>query len=325
MRKSFVASVGRSAIIAVAMVAFAFANRASAVGWDSNDFIITGAPNFPDRIGIFDHDFTFKGYLDQNFFGVSGMDFDAQGRLVAQSFLNPEVRVYDPSGTTVGGFTQASSPMLVPGSDVEVAPDGNYVLGTLSSGVRVFTPQGTFVRQFGDGNSTGVTLVPDNLLWAGGAGNTVRIFDFATGVQVGSLSAGSQVNAGLLQYSATTGSVLMVDTDRDAGGVFEREINGALLHEFHVPVAQVSVRGATRGPEGNVFGTTSRFSIDIVDWRFDGTVLRTIDVYPVEITTVSILWAGIVPEPTGGLVAAGISLFLLRRIRSQIVSGRRGK
>ena len=43
------------------LVASVCAERASAVGWDRDDFIITGAPNFPDRIGIFDHDFTFKG------------------------------------------------------------------------------------------------------------------------------------------------------------------------------------------------------------------------------------------------------------------------
>src|SRR5438874_364759 len=73
------------------------AARASAgTGWDNDDFIITGAPNFPDRIGIFDHDFTFKGYLDTNFLGVQGMDFDAAGNLVAIASLstNPEVRVY---------------------------------------------------------------------------------------------------------------------------------------------------------------------------------------------------------------------------------------
>src|SRR5438132_5234480 len=140
----------RAVVVIVALVAIAgLSPRADAVGWDSDDFIITGAPNFPQYIGIFDHDFTFKGYLDTNFLGVAGLDFDAQGRLVADSFLNGEVRVYDPSGVKVGGFTQTSSPMLVPASDLKVAPDGNYILGTFSDGVRVFTPQRTFIRQYG--------------------------------------------------------------------------------------------------------------------------------------------------------------------------------
>src|SRR2546423_14607605 len=89
--------------------------RACAVGWGPTGFIITGGETFPDRIGVFDQNFAFKGYLDSNFFGVSGVDFDGQGRLVAQSLLNAEVRVYDTSGVRVGGFTQTTSPMLVPG------------------------------------------------------------------------------------------------------------------------------------------------------------------------------------------------------------------
>src|SRR5438067_2568427 len=103
------------------LVASVCAERASAVGWDRDDFIISGAPNFPDRIGIFDHDFTFKGYLDSNFLGVSGMDFDAMGRLVAVSSINPEVRVYDQNGNKVGGFANVSGQMAATG-DLKIAP-----------------------------------------------------------------------------------------------------------------------------------------------------------------------------------------------------------
>src|SRR6476620_9864949 len=106
-------------LIVVAIVLCVSARRASAVGWDGDDFIITGAPNFPQYIGVFDHDFTFKGYLDTTFLGVQGMDFDAQGRLVAVSSLSPEVRVYNPDGTRAGGFTQATSPMLVSTGDLK--------------------------------------------------------------------------------------------------------------------------------------------------------------------------------------------------------------
>src|SRR5205823_3904201 len=79
------------------------ANRASAVGWSPGDFIIVGAPNFPQYIGVFDPNFSFKGYLDQNFLGVQGIDLDAQGNLVAVASLstNPEMRVYSPNGTRI--------------------------------------------------------------------------------------------------------------------------------------------------------------------------------------------------------------------------------
>jgi hypothetical protein len=313
MRNPSIRRAAARVLIVVATILLP-ANLAHGVGWDSNDFIITGAPNFPDRIGIFDHDFTFKGYLEQNFFGVSGMDFDAQGRLVAQSLLNAEVRVYDSSGATVGGFTQTNSPMLVPGSDLKVAPDGSYFLGTLSSGARSFTPQGAFIRQYGSGNSTGLAVLPGNRLWAGGAGTTVRIFDTDTGDQVGTFTADQQVNSGNMQYTSTANTVLLVDPDRDAGGAYERDLNGMLLQQFHLPIAQTNCNGATRGPGGDVFGTSNNLSVDIVHWLPNGTVVGTLDVYPTNITPVRILWAGIVPEPgTTALLIAGISILYTRR------------
>ena len=286
-----------------------FAHRALAVGWDRDDFIITGAPNFPDRIGIFDHDFTFKGYLDQNFLGVQGMDFDAAGNLVAQASLTStaEVRVYSPSGTRIGGFT-SSDPLLQFTGDIKVAPNGNFALGTFVSGVRVYSPQGTFVRQYGDGDSRGVEYVPGDRLWSGGAGTTVRIFDTDSGAQVGSFTANGQTMSYSMQYSPAENTLLIVDADRDFGGVFERDLNGTLLREFHVPRPQVTCSGATRGPGGHVFGTTSNFDIDLINWRPDATVAATIDVYPVNITAVRVLWAGVVPEPgPGALLIVGIA------------------
>lgn len=303
-------------VTAIGSTLFLSQQHARAVGWDRDDFLISGAPNFPDRIGVFDHDFTFKGYLEQNFLGVSGIDFDAQGRLVAQSLLNPEVRIYEPNGVRAGGFTQSNSPMLVAGSDVEVGPDGNFVLGTLSNGARVFTPQGVFVRQYGDGNSTGVAILPGHRLWVGGAGTTVRIFDTDTGAQVGTFTADQQVNSGNMQYIPTRNAVLLVDPDRDAGGVYERDLGGALLQQFHLPIAQTNCNGATYGPNGDIFGTSNNLAIDVVRWRPDGTVAGTFDVYPNNITPVRILWAGLVPEPAAlTVLIACLSVVVVRPSR----------
>jgi len=51
-------------------------HRAAAIGGDSNDFLVNGGTNFPNRIRVFDFGFSFKGYLDTNFLGLPGMRFD---------------------------------------------------------------------------------------------------------------------------------------------------------------------------------------------------------------------------------------------------------
>ena len=99
-----------------------------------------GAPNFPDRVGVFDLNFAFRGYLFTGWTGVQAINFDKQGRLVTYNFFANEVRVYDPSGTLVGGFNSTTSPMLTPGGDIMVMPDGNYIVGTSANGACVFTP-----------------------------------------------------------------------------------------------------------------------------------------------------------------------------------------
>lgn len=302
----------RKFIIAVFCLVAVGGQRASAVGWDRDDFIITGSPNFPQYIGIFDHDLAFKGYLETSFLGVQGMDFDAQGNLVAIASLStsPEVRVYSPTGTRVGGFT-VNDPALQYTGDIKVAPNGNFALGSYTSGVRVYTPQGSFVRQYGAGDSRGITYVPGNRLWAGGDGTTVKIFDTVSGAQVGTFSANGQTQSYSMQYSAMTDSVLIVDADRDAGGVYERDLGGALLHQFHLPMAQTNCLGATRGHGGDVFGTADISTQNIVHWQADGSVVETLHVFPSGVIPVRILWAGVVPEPGPAalLTAAALALF----------------
>jgi hypothetical protein len=285
--------------------------RALAIGWDKDDFIITGAPNFPQYIGIFDHDLTFKGYLDANFLGVQGMDFDAQGRLVAVSSINPEVRVYNSDGTRAGGFTNTSGQMAATG-DLKVAPNGDYLLATdgLTGGVREFSPTGQFLRQFGSGTVSSVAVVQGNRLWVGGYDTTVRFFDFDTAQQVGSFTAAGQITNYSMQYGPATNTVLITDYDRDAGGVYERDLAGSLLHAYHVPHRQIPCDGATWGAGGDVYATHHSYAPsypDIIQWTASGTVVQERAVWPVEITTVRILWAGAVPEPgSAAFVLAGL-------------------
>jgi outer membrane protein assembly factor BamB len=291
-----------------------------AIGWGSTDFLIFGAPNFPDRIGVFDQNFAFKGNLFTNWVGLTAMNFDRQGRLVAYNFFSNEVRLYDPSGTLVGGFNSTTSPMLTGSGDVQVMRDGNYVFGTQTGGARVFTPQGTFVRQYGSGNSSSICLLPGDRLWSGNPSTlTMNVFDTNTGDQVGSFQLDQQTRPSYMNFSASTNTVLVIDEDRDAGGVFERDLNGVLQGQFHIPVAQTGCNGATRGPQGHVFGTSDDFFVDVVNWNADGSVAGTLNVYPSQITAARILWAGSAPEPgTGALLLVGLSaLNLLRPVRNR--------
>jgi hypothetical protein len=109
----------------------------------------------------------------------------------------------------------------------------------------------------------------------------------------------------------------MVDSDRDAGGVFERELGGNLLHEFHVPHAQIACNGATRGPGGDVFATHGWYAPsypDLIRWDANGTVLEEKAIWPVEIIPVRILWAGVVPEPAStALMIAGVAVLNMMR------------
>src|SRR5262245_36245328 len=99
------------------------ANRAAlAIGWDSDDFLIGGGPSATARIGVFDHDLTFKGNLDTGYASVAGLDFDHFGHLVAVGPVSAhQVRVYDSSGVRIGGFTR-NDDLLGNAFDLKVAP-----------------------------------------------------------------------------------------------------------------------------------------------------------------------------------------------------------
>jgi hypothetical protein len=249
--------------------------------------------------------------------GVQAINFDKQGRLVTYNFFANEVRVYDPSGTLVGGFNSTTSPMLTPGGDIMVMPDGNYIVGTSANGARVFTPQGAFVRQYGEGRLTSIALLPDHKLWAGNSNSlTMNVFDTDSGDQVGSFMLDQQTRPSYQQYSATTNTVLVIDTDRDAGGIFERDLTGTLLRQFHLPVAQVGISGATRGLGGDVYGTHSWYPPSYYDetrWSASGTLIDQKAIWDVAITPTRILWVGNIPEPATGLaVLAGVARSLTR-------------
>ncbi|MEM6733225.1 MAG: hypothetical protein AAF658_16825, partial [Myxococcota bacterium] len=256
-------------------------------GYDSDDFIVafseagsTFQPGNPNSIGsivVFDSDRTFKGYLDPFFDTVSGMDFDAAGRVVATSAAANEVRVYTPDGDLVPELS-FSSPALGAAIDLKVGPSGNYFVGTQSSrgarGIVEFTPSGDAVRSFDNPDAAnsadydGVAVLPGGVLWGGGFGLPPGDFIDVHDIESGGLSSriafdNGQSSAVSMFYDRNTDTVLTVDIDADM--VFERDLDGNFLRSFEVPDGVVgnagdpiimnTSLGVTRGPNGEVYAT----------------------------------------------------------------------
>src|SRR4051794_21835312 len=165
-----------------------------AIGFDRDDFIVSAFTS--GNIGVFDSDFTFKGYLDANFPRAAGLDFDAQGHVVAVG-QNNEIRVYDSTGNRLRtlniGNPEGGEPI-----DLKVGPDGDYYVGNQLL-LREVSPAGVALRQFSIPDVAGVVALPNGVLW-GGSGNQVakpgylQPIDLATGGYLGTvpLNGGQQ-------------------------------------------------------------------------------------------------------------------------------------
>lgn len=289
--------------------------RASAIGWDNDDFLIGGGTGFLSKIGVFDHDLTFKGYLESNFITVAGMDFDAAGHLVAVASGNVRsVRVYDSSGAIVGGFTR-NDDLLGTSNDLKTAPSGDYVVATQNfgggDGARQFATDGSFVRQYASGRVTAVSILPGNLLWVGGIGTgPISVFDVATGVPLGTVSVATVNSINSMTYSSASNSVLIATI---GNRVVEASVTGDFIRTFTAP-SNVGISAVTRGPDGDVFATAADQTV--LRWHADGQFVAAVSTASALGGASGIVWAGVVPEPELG-VSAAIAVFLLwRRVRS---------
>lgn len=276
--------------------------RASAIGWDSDDFLIGGGPSFTNKIGVFDHDLSFKGILDPSFLTVRGMDFDAEGHLVAVASFHREVRVYDPSGAHIGGFIRPDD-ALGAAADLKVAPDGTYLVGPQSqfgaTGARQFSPQGDFLRQYGSGNVSGIAVVPGNKFWASGLSSpSITVFDLGSGAQVATISVAGLTAALTMSYSVSTDSMLIPDTG--SSRIFEANLSGGVLRTFQAP-GPTSFGSVTRGPDGDVFATTGSDQ-SILRWHSDGSFVGSISTSSTIGGAGWIVWAGAVPEPSSAMM-----------------------
>jgi hypothetical protein len=134
--------------------------------------------------------------------------------------------------------------MLLNGGDVQVMPDGNYLVGTSAGGARVFTPDGTFVRQYGTGNCSSICLLPNNRLWAGNPGTlTMNGFDTDSGEQVGSFTMDQQTRPSYMNYYDSTNTVRRVSiaTGTQAVGKIGTENRDSHLFSWSRAFADVNV------------------------------------------------------------------------------------
>lgn len=286
----------------------ALPNRAGAIGWDGNDFLIGGGPSFTNKIGVFDHDLTFKGLLDSNFVGVGGMDFDAAGNLVTVSFALNEVRVYNPAGNRIGGFIKQDNSLAASG-DLRVMPNGHYLIGQGDQmgavGARELMADGTPVRQYGDGNMARVVIIGDDRIWSGRFdAPTIRVFDLATGAEGAPFTVPGLSGVYADCYSQSTNTVLFGHPF--LGRILETDLSGNVTRTFQGP-SQASMVSIVRGTDGDVFGTTGSA---IWHWRADGSFVGSVAPPAAMGGASGIIWAGVVPEPTlsfAALVSIAVS------------------
>jgi hypothetical protein len=286
----------------------AAAGEARAIGWGPTDFLIGGGPNFSNKIGVFDSNLNFKGLLESDYLGTAGMDFDSTGRLVVASWALSAVRVYENSGALVGGFTRPDGALAGSG-DVRVAIGGDYIIGQGASGAqgaRRFTPQGDFLKQYGDSEMARIAIVPGNHLWSGRIGSSqIRVFDLGTGVEENAITISGLNGVSAMFFSAATNTVFLGNPLTSS--IMEVDLNGAQVRVFHAPSTS-SFHDVTMGPNGDVFATTSRQ--EILRWHSDGVFVNGTSTSSTIFNCSAIAWAGNVPETSGlALIIASLPAF----------------
>jgi hypothetical protein len=254
---------------------------------------------------VFESNLTFKGYLDGSFPKVSGMDFDASGRLVAAS-QEHQVRVYDNLGTQLPelGFSHPDIGLV---GDFRVGPNKSYFVATQveGPGLYEFTAAGQPVRSLDQRRTDGVAVLPSGVVWGGWIGGQgVRVFDIETGASIDSMTIGPTNS---MHYSRVTDTVFLADVFHER--LREFSIEGDFVREYFAP-GRLNPSGMTHGPDGDLFAATGAWGF-VYRWKSDGTYVGVVDISSVIPVADEILWTGnivVVPEPA--TFALGIITFL---------------
>jgi hypothetical protein len=276
-------------------------------GFDRDDFIVSDFGY--DNVGVFDFDWTFKGYLNQYTPYATGMDFDVAGNVIVAGQSPSRVYAFASDGESISNLGFGSTLLDHP-IDLKVSPSGNYIVATQND-LREFSPQGLPLRQFRTGDVESMAILPNGKIWSGNSEQpTIDVFDLESGSQIDSIPLDNgQAGARSMTYSKVSNTVLITEQMR----IVERETDGTFVREFVAPGIE-NLWNATRGPNGDVYGTDTENKY-IYRWLNDGAFAQTINIgahirYPVQT-----LWAGnAVPEPTSlalltyGVFQVGASL-----------------
>ncbi|MBV9241345.1 MAG: carboxypeptidase regulatory-like domain-containing protein [Acidobacteria bacterium] len=270
------------------------------------------------RLAIYDSNLVFKAYLDTSCNGAFGLDALSNGNIVATCRNTHAVRIYDHTGTIVGGFT--SGPNVNSNSgDIKASSTGLLYIAQGFDNIFEVDQSGNKLRGFGNAgtNYTGVALTPASRMWGNRFTNTTEIFGLTTGsgANIAPLSSfvldNSQDNMQTMSYSGSTNTVLSTSNGTD---VFERNANtGAFVRKFLMSsVPQVggsgftAFAGVTRGPSGDVYVTTSQNGSNARIIRFNGTTgafISSTDVSATVSSPANIIWLG-----AAGPTAAQVSV-----------------
>lgn len=263
------------------------------------DFLI--ADYGGNRIAVYNQSLAFQNYLDTGFNQVAGLSQLSAATIAAGGGTPGRIKVYDSTGAVLQDFTNVN---IGATSDLKSSGGNLLFVGTQNAGssVAVFTSAGTFQNSIGSNAYSAVAVLPGNVLWAVvNNGNTVDVFDITTGSPITTipLNNNGQMQADSMFYSATTSTVLIVDSFTNS--VFERTLTGAFVRQFTGGGATL---GVTRGPGDDVYATEFNPS-RVHRWTSTGTYMGSTDISANVTGGFNIIWMGNLAPTAASISVSG--------------------
>lgn len=248
------------------------------------------------------------GSGDGQFNAPSGIALGSDGNVYVADTNNSRIQVFEPNGQFVLKWTTNSSCY-----SVAVGPDGNVYAG-LSNSIRVYTPQGTLVRQWGSSgtgpgqfnSAKGLVVSPNGDVFVADSGN-YRIQVFRSNGAFVSQWGGNGTAPGQISFPSDValgpdGKIFVADGFRiqafEQSGQFVRQWTGT----------QSSFSCVTVGLDGNVYtgggnGASNYFRV----YTQEGAVIRQWDSYGPGAGLISSANVGTAVSSHGKIFAVGTS------------------
>ncbi len=280
--------------------------------YSTTDFLVADFNN--NRIAVYDSNLTFVRYLDSSIANVTGLDIMPNGNLLAVTD-NSLVKIYDRSGSVVSTFSDAAR--LPSAFDIKASTSGKLYAANrnIATPIGEFDGDGTYSKSYVNTLNnyiyTGVAVLPDGVLWGGGADapGVIDVFDIQSGNQTGTITLdGGQQAVGVMHFSRSTNTVLTTAATPPTFSagistpvVYERDLTGNLIRTFYSSDALSTYNGITRGPNGDVYATDFSNS-KIYHWNANAVYLGAIDISNDVTSPANIVWAGNFVAPTAANV-----------------------